>query len=158
VRSWGAPGAQHLAALADDASGVVFVRVRAVYALRLMAGSPTAAATRARLRALARHEGGELLVRRAAFDALCEGFDAVDDVAGFLQHHEAGVREGAGWALSRCRDAAGRAAVRARLGQEGDAGVRQSLHDALATPVQGGAGPGVPGPTTPGRGAVSRGG
>ncbi len=158
VRSWGATGVQHLTAIGEDPGALVFVRVRAVYALRVTAGTAAGSSTRAWLRALAGSEGAELLVRRAAMDALSEGFGAVAEVAGFLQHPDPALREGAGWALSRCRDEAGRAAVRARLGRETDPGVRQSLIDALATPGAGaGTTPTVP-PTGPSRAGLSRGG
>lgn len=150
VRGWGVAGAAHLAALGDDVGALLFVRVRAVYALRLAAGTAAAESTRARLGSVLGAEGNPLMLRRAAMDALCEGFDAVSEVAPFLGHADPGMREGAGRALVRAPSPAGRAAVRAHLGRERDAGVRQSLTEAL----------GVQAPTTPtqGRAGVSRGG
>jgi hypothetical protein len=131
VRAWGPDGARSLLAIARDVSLQGVVRVRALHALRALA--PDAGVHRL-LRETAALPTAELLVRRACFDALLEGFDDVAEVARHLRDPLPEVRDGAAWTLLRSPRADARAALRARLAVETDATVRTTLAQLDAPP------------------------
>jgi hypothetical protein len=115
--------------LYQDVDEPAYVRLRAVGAT---AAFPRRA-VRTFLLGVARLEGqGDLYVREAVF-ALARGFgrDAVQDVASFLDHDDATVREGAAMALGRIGGRAAERALRARLPVERDRVVREAIQRAL---------------------------
>lgn len=120
-----------LIALSQDADEPPYVRLRAVGAT---AAFPRPA-VRTFLLGVARVEDQpDLWIREAVF-ALARAFgrDAAQEVAGFLDHEEASVREGAALALARIGGGVAREAARARLRVEPDRVVRQALQRALAS-------------------------
>lgn len=115
--------------LYTDRSEAPYVRLRAVGAT----GAFPREATRTFLLAVANAEGQSDLFVREAVHALARAFGprAVGDVRGFLGHPEPVVREAAARALGRIGGAEATQALRARLGVERDAVVRESIETAL---------------------------
>lgn len=116
--------------LYQDVNEPSFVRLRAVGAT---AAFPRPA-VRTFLLGVARLQGqGDLFIREAVL-ALARGFGtrSVPDVASFLDHREATVREGAAMALGRIGGSAADDALRARLPMERDPLVRAAIQRALA--------------------------
>lgn len=128
LRSWGAPGVQLLMEVGNDTTRPLHVRIRAVLSLRTAGQSQTLVGpTQAYLRALAAVSAQPLMLRRAAFDALAQGFSDVAALAPFLHAPEVEVRDGAAWALRSINRADARAAMTEALRTETDATVRGTL-------------------------------
>jgi HEAT repeat protein len=133
--TWRALGTEALPVLIDlydDAGEPPYVRLRTVHAVSFYP-SP---ATRTFLLAVARApRQSDLFVRQAVL-SLVRAFGArsVADVAPFLTHAEAVVREAAAAGLGRVRTEAARDALRARLPLEADDTVRGAIARALEEP------------------------
>jgi HEAT repeat protein len=128
VRNWGTGAVRVLVDIANDAHVAGPARVRAVYALRAF---PTDATARAFLRTTALDPSLLLVVRRAAFDALADGFGDVETLTRLLHDAAADVRDGAAWALSRVHTPTARAALRDALRTETNATVLVTLRRAV---------------------------
>jgi HEAT repeat protein len=102
--------------------------MRAVFALRAFPGETS---VRDYLRTIANDTARPLLFRRAAFDALAEGFADVETLARSLHDPAADVRDGAAWSLSRVHNATARAALEDALRSERSENVRITLRTAL---------------------------
>lgn len=119
-----------LIALYDSTQEAPFVRQRAVAAAAFYP-SP---ATRTFLHAVLATPGQHEIYLRTAVDALARAFGAGawDEVRPYLAHDIVTVRMGAVRAASRINTPAVRAALRARLGSEQEAEVRDAINAALA--------------------------
>ena len=115
--------------LGDDTSQPPYVRLRAVGAT----GAFPRAAVRTFLLAVARVEGqSDLLVREAVVTlARAFGGAAIEDLAPFLGHDEAVVRDAAARSLGTIGGAAATRALRQRLRVERDDTVRRTIERAL---------------------------
>ncbi len=131
TRNWGAAATRTLMDIAGDASALPHVRVRALYALRAFPGELPA---RDFLRVVANDTARPLLFRRAAFDALAEGFADVETLARWLRDPASDVRDGAAWAMARVHTALARTALEVALRTERDETVRITLRTALQSP------------------------
>jgi hypothetical protein len=128
VRNWGPGAVRVLIDIASDAHVVGPARLRAVYALRAFS---TDASARTFLRTTALDESLLLVMRRAAFDALAEGFSDVETLTRLLHDPASDVRDGAAWALSRVHTPAARTALQDALRTETDATVLVTLRRAV---------------------------
>ncbi|MEI8258011.1 MAG: HEAT repeat domain-containing protein [Deltaproteobacteria bacterium] len=128
LRNWGAASTRTLMDIAEDARALPHVRVRALYALRAFPGELSA---RDFLRVVANDVARPLLLRRAAFDALAEGFADVETLARWLRDPASDVRDGAAWAIARVHTPVAHAALEVALRTERDETVRITLRTAL---------------------------
>lgn len=131
MRNWGPVAMRSLMVLANDALALPHVRVRALYALRAFPGELSA---REFLRGVAGDTSRPLLFRRAAFDALAEGFADVETLSRWLRAPASDVRDGAAWAMARVHSPTARAALETALRSERDETVRITLRTALQSP------------------------
>jgi HEAT repeat protein len=112
-----------------DRSAPPYVRLRAVGAV----GAFPRPATRTFLLAVANAEGQSDLFVREAVNSLARAFgrNAIRDLAPFLSHAEPVVREATARALGRIGGADAQRLLRARLGTERDAVVREAIELAV---------------------------
>jgi HEAT repeat protein len=128
IRNWGVASTRTLMDIADDAHVLPHARVRALYALRAF---PTEPSVRDYLRVVANDSNRPLLFRRAAFDALAEGFSDIETLTRWLHDPASDVRDGAAWALSHVHSASARTALEEAMRTERDETVRITLRNAL---------------------------
>ena len=130
MQAWGTSSVPSLIDIARDTTITGPARLRAVYGLRAFSGDTSA---RAFLRTVALDTQNLLVMRRAAFDALAEGFADVELLTRVLADQDAAVRDGAAWAMSRIHTVTARTALESALRRETSDTVRVTLRSALQT-------------------------